>query len=259
MNIIQSTILGLIQGLTEFIPISSSGHLVLAREIFGIKDLGIAFDAFLHLGTLLAVLIYFRKDFTNTAKEKNIKFIKQIIIAIIPAGIIGLLFEDVISDFFRDAWSVSIFMILVGIVFVLAELYNKKQKDKKDIKKITLLDSLIIGLFQILALLPGVSRSGITISAGMFRKINRVEATRFSFIMSAVIILAASGKGAIGLFSDMGSANELITIVWGGIVAFASGYLSIKFLMNYLKKHKLYIFSAYLFIIGSILLVVQAI
>ncbi|NQU99627.1 MAG: undecaprenyl-diphosphatase UppP [Parcubacteria group bacterium] len=259
MNIIQSTILGLIQGLTEFIPVSSSGHLVIVREIFGIEDLGIAFDAFLHLGTLLAVLIYFRKDFINIVKEKNIKFLKQVVIAIIPAGIIGLLFEDVISNFFRSTLGVSILMIAVGTIFIIAEKYNKIQKDKKEIKDITPLDALIIGLLQILALLPGVSRSGITISAGMFRKIKRVEATRFSFIMSAVIIFAASGKGAISLFTDTGSMNELVVIIWGGVVAFISGYLSIKFLMNYLKKHKLYIFSIYLFVVGTILLVTHII
>jgi undecaprenyl-diphosphatase len=257
MNIIQSTILGLIQGLTEFIPVSSSGHLVIVREIFGIEDLGIAFDAFLHLGTLLAVLIYFRKDFINIIKKKNIKFIKQVIIAIIPAGIIGLLFEDIISNFFRGILGVSILMITVGIIFIIAEKYNKIQKNKKEIKDITSFDALIIGLLQVLALLPGVSRSGITISAGMFRKIKRVEATRFSFIMSTVIILGASGKGAISLFTNTSSTNELMVIMWGGFIAFISGYLSIKFLINYLKKHKLYVFSVYLFTVGAILLLTQ--
>lgn len=257
MSIIQSTILGLIQGLTEFIPVSSSGHLVLARELFHIEDLGISFDAFLHLGTLLAVLIYFRKDFFAIVKEKDTNLAKKIIIAIIPAGLIGFFFENFISSFFRSAIVVAILMILVGIIFILAEKYNNKDNNKKNIKEIKYIDSLIIGLMQTLALLPGVSRSGITISAGMFRKVKRVEATRFSFIMSAIIILAASLKGALNLLTSDNSLDNLIVILWGGFMAFISGYLSIKFLMNYLKKHKLYIFSIYLFIIGFFLLAIQ--
>lgn len=259
MDIIQSTILGLIQGLTEFIPISSSGHLVLAHKLFGFEDLGLAFDSFLHLGTLLAVLIYFRKDFISFIKDytKNKNLILQIIIAMIPAGIAGILLEDIISSIFRSVLWVSFFMILVGILFIVAEIYNKKNKDKKDLEKITWKDSIFIGILQIFALFPGISRSGTTIAAGMFRSLKRVDSTRFSFLMSAAIILAASLKGAITIFTDSGLSNGTIIMLWGGFISFISGYLSIKFLMNFLKKHKLYVFSIYLFVVGIILFILN--
>lgn len=259
MNIIQSTILGLVQGLTEFIPISSSGHLVIIEKVLGFKDLGLVFDAFLHLGTLLAVLIYFRKDFISFFREtnKNKNLIKQIFITILPAGIAGLFLEDIISSFFRDTLWVSAFMILVGIIFLLAEKYNKIKITKKEMKEMDWKDSLFIGIAQIFALFPGISRSGITIAAGMFRSLKRVQATRFSFLMSAVIILAASSKSAVNLFIETNSLNEILIITWGGFVAFVSGYFSIKFLMKFLAKHKLHVFSIYLFIIGFILFILS--
>lgn len=259
MNYIESTILGLVQGFTEFIPISSSGHLVIAREIFGIEDIGLAFDAFLHLGTLLAVLIFFRKDWIKIIKDagKDNRMIWNILIAIIPAGIAGILLEDTISSVFRDPLWVATFMILTAFLFLLAEKFYNLRINKKKYEKINWKDSLIIGLAQVFALLPGVSRSGVTISAGMFRTLKRVDATRFSFLMSAVIIFAASGKSAISLFADNGFGSDSLILIWGGIVAFISGYLSIKFLMKFLKNHRLYIFSAYLFIVGIILFILQ--
>jgi undecaprenyl-diphosphatase len=259
MNFLESTILGFVQGLTEFIPISSSGHLVIAREVFNIEDIGLAFDAFLHLGTLLAVVIYFRKDWIKIIKDagRDNRMIWNIIIAIIPAGIAGILLEDTISSIFRDPLWVATFMILTACVFLLAEKFYVLRINKKKYEKIGWKDSLIIGIAQVFALLPGVSRSGITISAGMFRSLKRVDATKFSFIMSAVIIFAASGKSAVSLFADNGFSNDTLILVWGGLVAFVSGYLSIKFLMKFLKNHRLYIFSAYLFIVGIILFILQ--
>jgi undecaprenyl-diphosphatase len=232
---------------------------VLAREIFNIEDIGLAFDAFLHFGTLLAVLIYFWKDWVKIIKDagRDNRMLINIAVAIVPAAIAGILLEDTISTIFRDTLWVATFMILTGIVFILAERFNTLRINKKRYEKINWKDSLIIGIFQIFALLPGVSRSGITISGGMFKSLSRVDATRFSFVMSAVIIFAASGKSAVSLFAENGLSNDALVLIWGGFVAFVSGYLCIRFLMIFLKKHKLYIFSAYLLIVGIILFILQ--
>lgn len=258
MELIQSIILGLVQGLTEFIPISSSGHLVIIRKIFGFKDQGLAFDAVLHLGTLLAVIFYFKKDLQEILKEggKN-KIFWQIILATLPAAIAGLLFEDFVASFFRDILWVATFFILTGFVFLLAERYYDLKFEKKKIDQLTWKDSLIIGIAQIFSLLPGISRSGITTVAGMFRFLRRTEAARFSFLMSILIIFGAGLKSVIDLFASFEFQNEVLEIILGFITSFLAGYSSIKFLMNFLKNHRLYLFSFYLFVVGFILFVFQ--
>lgn len=259
MEIIQSIILGLVQGLTEFIPISSSGHLVLVRKIFGFRDQGLAFDAVLHLGTLLAVILYFKKDWVEILKEssKKKKLFWQIIIATIPAAIAGFLFEDLVTSFFRDILWVATFFILVGFIFLLAERYYDLKIKKKELDHLTWKDSLIIGIAQIFALLPGISRSGVTITAGMFRFLRRTEAARFSFLMSTLIIFGAGIKSAIDLFASFEFQNEKLEIILGFVTSFLAGYFSIKFLMNFLKNHRLYIFSVYLFVVGLVLFISQ--
>jgi undecaprenyl-diphosphatase len=259
MEIIQSIILGLVQGLTEFIPISSSGHLVLIRKIFGFKDQGLAFDAVLHLGTLLAVVLYFKKDWLEILKEgsKKKKIFWQIILATIPAAIAGFLFEDLISSFFRDILWVATFFILTGLLFLATEKYYDFKIKKKELDQLFWKDSLIIGIAQIFALLPGISRSGVTIAAGMFRSLRRHEAARFSFLMSTLIIFGAGLKSVIDLFASFEFQNEKLEIIFGFITSFLAGYYSIKFLMNFLKNHRLYSFSVYLFVVGFVLFISQ--
>jgi undecaprenyl-diphosphatase len=259
MEIIQSIILGVVQGVTEFIPISSDGHLVLVRKIFGFRDQGLAFDAVLHLGTLLAVILYFKRDIFEILKNgsKSKKLFWQIVLATIPAAIAGFLFEDLVASFFRDTLWVATFFILTSFIFLLAEKYYGLKFEKKELTRLDWKDSLIIGIAQIFALLPGVSRSGMTITAGMFRFLKRVEAARFSFLMSIPIVFGAGAKSAIDLFSSFEFQNEKLGILFGFIAALLAGYFSIKFLMNFLKNHRLYIFSAYLFFVGLILFILQ--
>lgn len=261
MKIVQipdSLILGAVQGLTEFIPISSSGHLILVQKIFGLKDRGLAFDAFLHLGTLLATLIYFRGDWLKILKETACrKIFWYIIIATLPAALIGIFLQDIIATFFRDILWVALFLILTSFVFFLAEKYYYLKINKKSLDKLNWKDALIIGFSQIFALLPGVSRSGITICAGMFRSLRRVEATRFSFLMATLIIFGAGFMETLNLLSTSKFNTLGLEAAGGFLTSFIAGFLSIKFLLSFLKTHRLYIFALYLFIIGIILLILQ--
>lgn len=263
MNIIQAIILGIVQGATEFIPISSSGHLVLTREVFGWEDPGVIFDIFLHLGTLLAVLIYFRRDWLKIIKDlfsksgdKRIAI--NLVVATLPAFVLGFLFNDYINSIFRHALWVSTFLIIVGLFFLSAEKFANHKIIKKDLGKITWKDALLIGLAQALALLPGVSRSGVTIAAGMFRSLKRTEATRFSFLMASIAILGASIFGSLEAMRDGGyMGNYWLEIVIGALIAALVGYISIKYLMKFLSQHKLHLFAIYLICLGVIIFAVQ--
>ncbi|MBU1177861.1 undecaprenyl-diphosphatase UppP [Patescibacteria group bacterium] len=263
MNILQAVVLGLVQGATEFIPISSSGHLVLAREVFGWEDPGVVFDIFLHLGTLAAVLIYFRRDWLKIIKDLfgrsgDKRTAINLVVATLPAFILGFLFNDYINSIFRHALWVSTFLIIVGLIFISAEKFASHKIIKKDLDKVSWKDALLIGLVQALALLPGVSRSGITIAAGMFRSLKRTEATRFSFLMASIAILGASIFGSFAAMQDEGYLSGFWPeIVIGSIIAAIVGYLSIKYLMKFLSQHKLYIFAAYLICLGVIIFAVQ--
>lgn len=262
MEIIQGIVLGAVQGLTEFIPISSSGHLILVRKLFGWEDPGVVFDIILHLGTLLAVMIYFRKDWINIFQslirrgEKN-SLLWLLIIATIPTFIAGFFLNDFINSIFRDFLWVSAFLIIIGLVFLAAEKYNNIKIKKKNLSEINWKDALIIGLVQVLSLLPGVSRSGMTISAGLFRSLKRTESTRFSFLMASIAISGASIYGLFDLFENSNNFINLPALLMGFITSFVLGYLSIKYLMRFLKNHQLNIFAYYVIAIGILLLLIR--
>lgn len=261
MSIIQSIILGVIQGLTEFIPISSSGHLVLVRRLFGFPDQGLAFDVVLHLGTLLAVVCYFAKDWKKTIQEaitKKSKLLWWVIIATIPAIIAGLFLEDTIDKIFREILWVASFFIITGLIFLTVEKYTAyRMIEKKNLDKINWKDSLMIGLFQIASLFPGISRSGITISGGMFRNLKKQEAARFSFLMATLVILGAGVLGITQLVQQNRLNGALPDLILGFIFSAVVGYFAIKYLMRYLKRGKLNAFAYYLIGIGIVLLIVR--
>ena len=261
MSIIQSTLLGLIQGLTEFIPISSSGHLVVIRKLFNWTDQGLAFDVVLHLGTLLAVLIYFAKDWKKVILEtitKKNKLFWYIIVAALPASLAGLFLEKIIDNIFREILWVATFFIITGLIFIAVEKYNAyRLVEKKGLEKVNWKDSLIIGLFQIISLFPGISRSGATISAGMFRRLKRQEAARFSFLVATLVVLGAGILGIYQLVQKEKLNGELSDLILGFISSALVGYFAIKYLMRYLKQGKLNLFAYYLISLGIILLVVR--
>ena len=253
MNYVLAILAGAVQGLTEFLPVSSTGHLIIFEHIFNIsqKEFGLAFDASLHLGTLFAVLIFFFKDYLSVFNFKNNLFIK-LVIGTIPAAILGLIFENLIENQFRSLTLIAYSLILFSFVIIAAEIYAKRQKQQKAISK---RDSFVVGLAQSLALVPGVSRSGATISAGLFLGQTRASAARFAFLLSGPIIAGAGSKKFldVALRENLTSADLQFFIV--GIVSSAIfGYLTIKYFLKYLQKNTLYPFIIYRVILGALLI-----
>lgn len=263
MSYIDSIILGLIQGLTEFIPVSSSAHLLIAREWLGDNvGTGLAFDAVLQLATILAVLVYFRHDIWRLVvtfykwvartemRDEDKSLLSAVIIGTIPAVIAGLFLEGYMETVFRDVRLIAVTLVLGSVIFLAAEKYGTWIGD------ITWKKGLLIGVFQCLALVPGMSRSGMTISGGLFAGLSREAAARFSFLLSFPIIL---GSGLKKLF-DISQAGLLSSIgpslLVGSLVAFAIGLASIHFLIKFLKSHTLKGFALYRIALAIVIIVV---
>lgn len=248
--------LAIIQGISEFLPISSSAHLIIFRDLFLIgKDLineniALTFDVSLHFGTFLAILVYFFKDFLFNLK--NYKIIISIIIATIPAAIIGFLFEDFIENVIRSKYLLIAFMLIImGIIIYVIDL---KKESNKTLDNITVKESLLIGLSQVFALFPGISRSGATITSARLLKINREDATKYSFYLSIPILL---GAVLLRLFKiDFNILYENINIfVIGILVSFLTGLLSIRLLLGYIKNNNYKLFMWYRIIFGIIIII----
>lgn len=273
MNIIEAILLGIIQGLTEFLPISSTGHLTVAGKFMGLisnenPEEWTAFIAVIQIGTLAAVLIYFWRDLINIVKDfisDNIlkpKIFKEqsinskmgwyLVIATLPVVVIGLLFKDFIEGVFtKNLIVISISLIVLGLILMVAEKTGKFNREKKDLNWF---DSLIIGFAQSLALIPGSSRSGTTITAGLFLGFNRETAARFSFLMSIPAILA-SGLLQFYQSFEMLNFNSSINLISATIVSAVVGYISIEFLLRYLRKKSVMVFVVYRIVIGIIILI----
>ena len=256
MKIIQVIILGIIQGIAEFLPISSSAHLIIFRDIFGIGEFitgefEMSFDIALHFGTLLAILVYFFKDFFKMIKDGFTKGVKTtdgkilwyIVVATIPAAIFGVLFEDKIDELVRSNYVLICgCLALMGIIIYLCD---KKNKQTKAFKEMKLKDAIIIGFSQVCALIPGFSRSGTTIAAARCLKMKREDAAKFSFYLSAPVV-----AGAVAIKVLKGEMLSLITFnptifIIGVLISFISGLLCIKFLLKYIKSHDYNIFMWY--------------
>ena len=250
MNYLLAILAGFIQGLTEFLPISSTGHLIIFEKIFNISqdDFGLAFDASLHLGTLLAIIIFFYKDYLQLFK--NNQFVK-LAIGTIPAIIFGLLFEVQINSTLRQIQIVALSLILFSFVLILAEKFGKQNKIVKDVNFV---HALIIGLFQSLALIPGISRSGSTISAGLFLGLKRHDSARFAFLFSGPIVALAGLKKFIDVLTSGTSIGQIDFFLVGMISSAVFGYLTIKYFLKYLSTKTLYPFIVYRIILGIILL-----
>ncbi len=246
MTLLQSFILALIQGLTEFLPVSSSGHLVILPKLMHFEDPGLAFDAFLHLGTLLAALIYFRKDITDIVINLRWRLMLGIILATLPAAVLGLSFKDFFeSEFVRSLDFVAWTLIAGSILIYVSE---KFFQGKKSFKELSVLEIFFIGVMQALALLPGMSRSGSTISAGLFMGLKKAESARFAFIVGLPAV-AGAGLLTIKDLFEMGSSGlvefDTQVLLLGFLVSFASGYAAIGFLIWLLKKYSLLPFVVY--------------
>lgn len=255
MSIIQAIIYGIIQGLGEFLPISSTAHITLLPWFFGWKDPGLEFDIAMHMGTLIAVVIFFWKDWIKLikagltdVKSSEGRLFWYIILACVPGGIFGVLFEDQIATTFRNPILIGVMLIAMGILLYVAD---KFFESKVQLKEIGLKRSFLIGVSQALAMFPGVSRSGITMAAGRAMGVKREDAARFTFLLSTPFIFLSGVYKAKDLVSvSVETAPFIAAIVTSAIV----GALSIKFLLNYLKRRGFGIFTVYRLILGAVVI-----
>lgn len=267
MSLLQAFILGIIQGLTEFIPVSSTAHLLIGQTILGLPadDVMFAFLVLVQVGTIVSLLIYFWNDLLtilmDTLKNlggvrdfktlpENAKMGWYIIIATIPALLAGYLLKDAVEALFRmPLLQASIRLFAAAILLTLAEWLTKKDRQ---LDSMTWLDALVVGLFQIIAVFPGASRSGSTISGGMFRNFDRPSAARFAFLMSIPVMLAAGAYEMLDVVRMPGLTEFLPALAVGFVTAAVVGWLAVRWLLHYLAGHSLYVFSAYCAIVGAI-------
>ena len=254
---LQFILIGVIQGITEFLPISSSGHLVLFGQLSNWEDQGLFTDIAVHFGTLFAVIFYLRKDifylFANVFQFKFIKdqIIFKIILSTLPAILIGYFIYDYVSIYFRNIQLIAISSMLFAIILYLAD---RIQIQNKSWKKITYLEALLVGLFQALAFIPGASRAGVTITGARFLGYDRLNAARFSMILSIPIILASMTLSLINVSKENYVDVNLSQSFTAAIVAFITALLSIIFLMKFIKTFNFNIFIIYRFLLGILLL-----
>ena len=255
MNIFQAILYGIIQGITEFLPVSSTAHLTLLPWVAGWNDPGVSFDVALHIGTATAVILFFIKDWVRIVKagfpsphSRDGKLFWLVVLATIPGGIAGVLLDKYMSEI-RNPLLISVMLIVMGVFLYVAD---KVGKNETDLENITVKKSFAVGLSQVLAVIPGVSRSGITMTVGRFAGITRESAAKFTFLMSAPIILADAlyhAKDMLG--SQINTVPFVVAILTSAIV----GSLSIKFLLKYLKTKGFSIFTIYRFVFGAFIIV----
>ena len=263
MELIHAVILGIVQGLTEFLPVSSSGHLVIFQHLFGLKESELFFDVSVHMGTLAAVIIFFWKEirsiiisllrfseslikreihFSHIHEDADLKLALMIIIGSVPTAIIGLLLKKASDQIFSSVPIAGAMMIITGLFLWVTRWFKKEGSKKFSIK-----EALLIGIVQGLAVMPGISRSGSTIAAGIFLGLNREMAARYSFLLSIPAILGAE----ILVLKDLSGLNiPISSTITGTVSAFIVGYFSLKLLLYIVKKGQLHIFAPYCWIIG---------
>lgn len=269
MTWIQVIVLSIVQGLTEFLPVSSSGHLRIVSELFWGEDAGASFTAVIQLGTELAVVVFFAKMIwqiltgwfrgwkDKESRGQDWKMGWFVIVGSIPIGVLGLLGQDLIRDALRNLWITASMLIIFSFVFILAERMGKKNRG---FDELTMKDAIVMGLCQCLALIPGVSRSGGTISGGLFLGLDREVATRFSFLLAIPAVLAS------GLFSlpdafnpAAGQAASGAQLIVGTSIAFVIGYASIAWLLKFVSNHSFEWFAAYRIPVGIIVMILLAV
>lgn len=264
MSWAQTIVLSIVQGLTEFLPVSSSGHLRIVSELFWGQDAGASFTAVIQLGTELAVLVFFAKDiwlivtawfaglFNKSKRGFDYRMGWMVIVGTIPVGVLGFLGKDYIRDQLRNLWITAAMLILFSFVFILAERMGRHQRS---FDQLTMKDAILMGFAQCLALIPGVSRSGGTISAGLFLNLDREVATRFSFLLAIPAVLA-SGLFSLGDVFDpaAGQSASGAQLLIGTAIAFAVGYASIAWLLKFVSNHSFAWFAAWRIPVGLLVM-----
>jgi undecaprenyl-diphosphatase len=254
LNIIEALILGVVQGLTEFIPVSSSGHLVLLQQIFNITEGSLTFTVFVHLGTLIAVFLVFFKDIVAMVRRPLARLPMLIITGAAVTAVFGFLFEDQIRGIFDSGKYLGINFILTGLILWIVDQYRRGYKTLTDM---SFLDAGFIGLLQAVAMLPAISRSGMTIAAGLIRRMDRREAARFSFLLSIPVILGTGLLEGMSLLESGFESIPLTPVIIGTAAAAVTGYFAIQYMLNVLTKGSLKIFSYYVIALGILVLVDQ--
>ena len=254
MEIIKAIILGIIQGITEFLPISSSGHLVLAQKIMGFTEPPLIFDTVLHLGTLFAVVLVLWSDIWPLLKKPFQKMTGLLIVGTIPAALIGLLFKDFFESLFKSGKTLGVEFIITGLILFAAQ---RMANGHKKIKETTVWDALFVGVMQGIAILPAISRSGLTIAGSLFRKMDRDFAARYSFLLSIPAILGAT----VLQFKDIKDAGAMMPsaapLLLGFVFSFVFGVFSVKFMMKIIREGKLSGFGIYCSVLGALIILDQ--
>jgi undecaprenyl-diphosphatase len=255
MSKLEAFILGVIQGLTEFLPISSTGHLYLGRHLFGLDEAGLFLDTMLHIGTLLAVLVIYKDELMQIIKQPFGRLSCLLLIGTIPAVVVGLLFNDLFDSISKSGTTIGWEFIFTGLVLWVSD--NVKN-GTKNMSNIGFGDAFFIGSFQALAIFPAVSRSGLTIAAGLFRKLDRETAAYFSFLLS----IPAIAGGIIMQIGKMTSGHSEAITLGSLLVATLSsalfGYFAVVWMINFLKRSSLKLFAVYVWILGFIILALQS-
>ena len=265
MSLLEAIVLGVVQGITEFLPISSTGHLRIVPALVGWEDPGAAFTAVIQLGTTAAVLIYFRDDLwritrawlaslrdPSRRRELDAKLGWYILLGTIPIGIFGFVFKDTIETGARSLYLIGSALIVIGLVMLVAE---KVATQGREVEQLGPRDAVAIGFAQAVALIPGVSRSGATITAGLFTGLKREAAARYSFLLSTpAIVLSAAFEMRLFINGEEGGDTGALAIVVATVLAFVSGYASIAFLLRFVARHSLSAFVAYRVALGILVL-----
>ena len=256
MNVFQALILGIIQGLTEFLPVSSSGHLMFVEQILGIEEVGKSFTVVLHLGTLVSVCLVFYKELIALIKKPFQRYVLLLVISTLPVVLAALLLEDYIDQMFNGGVFLAIGFFLTAAILWISDKFKKCDKTNEQITK---LDALLIGVGQMFAIMPGLSRSGTTIAVSLSRKVSRQSAAQYSFLLSVPAILGASVlmlKDIVDGSSGLETISPL-PLIFGFIAAMLSGLLAIRFMLKLIRRAKLRYFSYYVAALGLFVMLDQ--
>ncbi|MGI6548842.1 MAG: undecaprenyl-diphosphatase UppP [Syntrophomonadales bacterium] len=255
MSIIEALLLGLVQGLTEFLPVSSSGHLVIFQHLLGIQEPPLTFDTLVHLGTLIPVFVVFWPDIAEILKKPFSRLPILVVVGCIPAAAMGILLEPVFEKAFESLLVVGIGLLITGFILVLAEKLSTRDLRNKNWSTMTAWDAILIGVMQGIAITPGISRSGSTIAGSLLRGLNREYAARFSFLLSIPVIMGAGLLQLKDLPAGAFAGLNWIPYLVGPAVAAVSGYVAIKLVLRFVKSGRLSVFSYYCWAVGLITLV----
>jgi undecaprenyl-diphosphatase len=259
MNPIEVIILAIVQGITEWLPISSSGHLAILQQLWSL-NVPVFFDVTLHIGTLIAVLIFFRKDITNILKAavhldfktEEGKLALYVIVGSIPTAIIGFLFKDLFESFFSNLLAVGVAFMMTGCILYASKLTRNRNKS------INYLDALLIGTTQGIALIPGISRSGITISTGLLRKVEKEKAFQYSFLLYIPAVIGAAIGTSVTEWKSLAAAEiDALSIALGLVITAIVGYIFLKLLFKVIVKEKFHVFAYYCWALGLIIVLTR--